>query len=204
MPARLLLITLVMAACSGGGSLVPPPPLMFMLWLSRKRLASVPPVGCGGGGVGGVAATGCFCPRATLPRCLPLPFTGSGGGCGSTTGGGGGSGCFSATAGAVSTTGGLTATGTARGGFFNEIAATTTISPITTSSPMIISVVLPRPLVAASLASQPVALLTDISRGGAPGTCTPPGRFSICITSEVAGLGGACACPTPFVLACGA
>src|SRR5262245_42398374 len=172
MPARLLLITLVMAACSGGGSLVPPPVLMFMLWLSRKRFASVPPVGCGGvtGVVGG--ATVCL-PRATLPRCLPLPFGGSGCGCGSITGGGGGSGAFSTTAGAVSTTGGLIAT-TGRGGFFNEMAATTMINPITTSSPMIIAVVLPRPLVAASLASQPVALLTDIRRGGAPGTCTPP------------------------------
>ena len=50
---------------------------------------------------------------------------------------------------------------------------------------------LPRPF-ASALAAQPVASVTDIRRGAAPGAvCVPPGMFNICITSELTAFGGA-------------
>src|SRR5262249_43044835 len=109
--------------------------------------------------------------------------------------------------------GGVTATAGARGGRFKEYTATPTINPVTSSRPMMRTVPLLRGVGAATVPGpRPMVLATDIRRGAAPGAgCVPPGRFNICITSELTGRGGACvplapAPPTPFVfwtLACG-
>src|SRR5262245_59802051 len=206
MPPRLLLITFVMSACAGCPRLPPPPPVVIGTLgrlLSRKRAASL---ACVAGFTGGCLAAARV---GFTPRGLPLPVAGGGSGCfGSITGGGGGGG-----SGGVSTTGagagGGATTAGARDVFLRFTTTRTTTMPMTASNARKMAALRLRGAGAATVPPSAIVLLSDISRGGAPGTCCgEPGRLSVCMMSEVAGRGGGCvacapcapAAPTPFVL----